>query len=151
MIRNLIGLGMFAMLSLFVTSQLFAQEDVIKERKGLMKSNSKASKAVKGAVKEGDFAAIEENAKKIVANADNIVALFPEGSTAKNSRAKAEIWQERDDFKAKANDLKDAARKLANAASAMDSEQVKVQYKAVGKACGSCHKRYRARKKKRRK
>jgi len=33
----------------------------------------------------------------------------------------------------------------------MDSEQVKVQYKAVGKACGSCHKRYRARKKKRRK
>ena len=149
--RKLIWVGMFTMLSLFVSSQLFSQEDAIKERKGLMKSNNKSAKALKGAVKEGDFATIEKNAKKIVANADNIVALFPEGSTAKNSRAKAEIWQEKDDFKAKANDLKDAARKLANAASAMDSEQVKVQYKAVGKACGSCHKRYRARKKKRRK
>ena len=142
---------MFAMLSLFVTSQLFAQEEVIKERKGLMKANNKAAKALKGAVKEGDFATIEGNAKKIAANIDKFVVLFPEGSTAKNSRAKAEIWQEKDDFKAKANDLKDAARKLANAANAMDSEQVKIQYKAVGKACGSCHKRYRARKKKRRK
>ncbi len=114
-----------------------------------MNSNSKSAKAIKGAVKEGDFATIEENAKKIVANADNMIALFPEGSTAKKSRAKAEIWQEWDDFKAKANDLKNAARQLANAANAKDSEQVKVQSKALGKSCGSCHKRYRARKKKR--
>ena len=140
---------MFAMLSLFVSSQLFSQEDDIKKRKGLMKSNSKSAKAIKGAVKEGDFAAIEENAKKIETNAGNLVALFPEGSTAKKSRAKAEIWQEWDDFKAKVNDLKNAARQLANAASAKDSEQVKVHSKALGKSCGSCHKRYRARKKKR--
>ncbi len=148
--RKLIWLGMFAMLSLFVSSQIFSQEDDIKKRKGLMKSNNKAGKAIKGAVKEGDFAAIEENAKKIAANMDNLVVLFPEGSTAKNSRAKAEIWQEWDDFKTKAKGLKDAARKLANAANAKDSKQVKVQNKAVGKACSSCHKRYRARKKKRR-
>jgi len=147
--RKLIWLGMFAMLSLFVSSQIFSQEDDIKKRKGLMKSNSKSAKAIKGAVKEGDFAAIEENAKKIEANAGNLVALFPEGSTAKKSRAKAEIWQEWDDFKAKVNDLKNAARQLANAANAKDSEQVKVHSKALGKSCGSCHKRYRARKKKR--
>ena len=147
--RKLIWLGIFAMLSLFVSSQIFSQEDDIKKRKGLMKSNSKSAKAIKGAVKEGDFAAIEENAKKIEANAGNLVALFPEGSTAKKSRAKAEIWQEWDDFKAKVNDLKNAARQLANAASAKDSEQVKVHSKALGKSCGSCHKRYRARKKKR--
>ncbi len=147
--RKLIWVGMFAVLSLFVSSQIFSQEDDIKERKALMKSNSKANKAIKGAVKEGDFATIEENAKKLVANADNMVALFPEGSTAKKSRAKAEIWQEWDDFKAKVNDIKDAARQLANAANAKDSEQVQVQNKAIGKACGSCHKRYRARKKKR--
>jgi len=149
--RKLIWLGMFAMLSLFVSSQIFSQEDDIKKRKALMKANNKAAKAIKGAVKEGDFATIEENAKKIVASMDNLVALFPEGSTAKNSRAKVEIWQEWDDFKAKSNDLKDAARLLANAASAKDSEQVKVQSKALGKSCGSCHKRYRARKKKKRK
>ena len=103
--RKLIWIGMFAVLSLFVSSQLFSQEDVVKKRKSLMKSNSKSAKAIKGAVKEGDFATIEENAKKIVANADNLVALFPEGSTAKKSRAKAEIWQEWDDFKGKTNDL----------------------------------------------
>ncbi len=140
---------MFAMLSLFVSSQIFSQEDDIKKRKGIMKSNSKANKAIKAAVKEGDFATIEGNAKKIVAGADNLVALFPEGSTAKNSRAKAEIWQEWDDFKAKVNVLKKEARLLANAASAKDSEQVEVHSKALGKSCGSCHKRYRARKKKR--
>ncbi len=148
--RKLIWLGMFAMLSLFVSSQIFSQEDDIKKRKGLMKSNNKSAKAIKGAVKEGDFATIEGNAKKIEANMDNIVALFPEGSTAKKSRAKAEIWQEWDDFKVKVNDLKNAARQLANAATAKDSEQVQVQYKAVGSSCRSCHKRYRARKKKRR-
>ncbi len=147
--RKLIWLGMFAMLSLFVSSQIFSQEDDIKKRKGIMKSNNKAGKAIKAAVKEGDFATVEQNAKKIVANAGNLVALFPEGSTAKNSRAKAEIWQEWDDFKAKANDLKGAARKLANAANAKDSEQVQVQNKAVRAACSDCHKRYRARKKKR--
>ena len=141
---------MFAVLSLFVSSQLFSQEDVVKKRKSLMKSNSKSAKAIKGAVKEGDFATIEENAKKIVANADNIVALFPEGSTAKKSRAKAEIWQEWDDFKGKSNDLKDAARQLTNAANAMDSEQVGVKNKAVGVTCRECHRRYRARKKKKR-
>ncbi len=148
--RKLIWLGMFAMLSLFVSSQIFSQEDDIKKRKGIMKSNNKAGKAIKAAVKEGDFATVEQNAKKIVANAGNLVALFPEGSTAKNSRAKAEIWQEWDDFKAKVNDLKDAAGKLANAANAKDSEQVQVQNKAVGAACSGCHKRYRARKKKKR-
>ncbi len=145
--RKLIWVGMFAVLSLFVSSQIFSQEDDIKKRKGLMKSNSKSAKAIKGAVKEGDFATIEGNAKKIVANAGNIVALFPEGSTAKKSRAKAEIWQEWDDFKAKANDLKNAARQLANAANAKDSEQVQVQNKAVGVACRGCHKRYRGKKK----
>jgi len=96
--RKLIWLGMFAMLSLFVSSQIFSQEDDIKKRKGLMKSNNKSAKAIKGAVKEGDFATIEQNAKKIGANAGNIVAFFSGGSTAKNSRAKAEIWQEWDDF-----------------------------------------------------
>lgn len=147
--RKLIWLGMFAILSLFVSSQIFSQEDDIKKRKGIMKSNNKAGKAIKAAVKEGDFATVEQNAKKIAANMDKLVALFPEGSTAKNSRAKAEIWQEWDDFKAKVNDLKDASRKLANAANAKDSDQVKIQNKAVGAACSACHKRYRARKKKR--
>jgi len=148
--QKLIWFGMFAVLSLFVSSQLFSQEDVVKDRKSLMKSNSKSAKAIKGAVKEGDFATIEENAKKLVANADNMVALFPEGSTAKKSRAKAEIWQEWDDFKAKTNDFKDAARQLANTANAMDSEQVGVTNKAVAVACRECHRRYRARKKKKR-
>ncbi len=146
--RKLIWLGMFAMLSLFVSSQIFSQEDDIKKRKGIMKSNNKAGKAIKGSVKEGDFATIEQNAKKIVANGGNIVAFFSGGSTAKNSRAKAEIWQKWDEFKGKANNLKDAAGQLASAANAKDLEQVQIQYKAVGGACGSCHKAFRAKKRK---
>ncbi len=145
--RKLIWLGMFAMLSLFVSSQIFSQEDDIKKRKGLMKSNNKSAKAIKGAVKEGDFATIEQNAKKIGANAGNFVAFFSGGSTAKNSRAKAEIWQEWDDFKAKASHLKDTAGQLVSAANAKNSEQVQVQNKAVGAACRACHRSYRGKKK----
>ena len=148
--RKLVLLGMFAMLSLFVSTQLFSQEDDIKKRKSLMKSTSKASKAIKGAVKEGDFATVESNAKKIAKNMDSFASHFPEGSTAKNSRAKAAIWDDWDDFKGKTNKLKSSARQLVNAASAQDLAQVKTEYKAVGKACGSCHKPYRAKKKKKR-
>lgn len=139
--------GMFAVLSLFVTTQLFSQEDVVKERKSAMKANNRAAKALKGAVKDGNFAIIQKNAKIIVTDMDGFVALFPEGSTAKNSRAKAEIWKNWDDFKSKVNDLKTAASQLANAAESKDLAKVQEQYKAVGSACTSCHRAYRARSK----
>jgi len=74
------------------TPQVFAQEEVIKERKNLMKSNNKTKKALGKAVKAMDYAAIESGTKVILANMKKLPTLLPEGSTAKNSRALKTIW-----------------------------------------------------------
>ena len=41
--------GLFALLTLFISAELFAQADVIEKRQKLMKSNSENAKAIKAA------------------------------------------------------------------------------------------------------
>jgi hypothetical protein len=76
--------GLFTLLSLFIISPLFAQEDVIKKRRSLMKSSSSSVKEIKKALAKMDYATIEEKAKVIVGNMERVLNLFPEGSTAAN-------------------------------------------------------------------
>ncbi|NIO09227.1 MAG: cytochrome c [Deltaproteobacteria bacterium] len=147
--HKLILAAAIAVLSLFTATQLFSDENAIKERKGIMKSTNKASRALKGAVKDGNFTTVEENANKIAKNMDTFVTLFPKGSTAKNSRAKADIWKNFDDFKSKASKLQSTARQLANAAGSKNLTQVQEEYKALGNACRNCHRAYRGKRKRR--
>jgi len=87
---------------------------------------------------------------------DKMLDLFPEGSTSKKSRAKAEIWQKWDKFTQYRDKVTQAARSLAKAAAAQDQAEVSLQATNVGKswkkgACGECHKSFlkpRKRKKK---
>ncbi len=141
--------GLFSFLLLFTSSQLFAQGDVVKERRKLMKSNSKAFKAIKKAVKKMDYATIEAKAKVIAANMEKIPNLFPEGSTSKKSRAKAAIWKKWDRFMRGANSNKEVAEFLAEAAAAKDGEKVAILSKGVD--CKSCHRTFRKKKKKKKK
>lgn len=138
--------GLFALLSLFVSSQLFAQTDVIEKRQNLMKSNGAAAKAIKGAVEAKDNATIEAKAKDIMGNAEKISDLFPKGSTAGKTKAKAEIWEKSDDFAKGAKNLRKAASELADAAKSGDGAAVDVKVKALGGACKSCHEPFRAEK-----
>ncbi|MFQ5850157.1 MAG: c-type cytochrome [Candidatus Binatia bacterium] len=129
-----------------VASQLFAQEDVIKKRIELMKSNNSAAKAIKKALKEKDFNTIESKAKVIAGNMDKVLDLFPKGSTSEKSRAKPEIWEKWDEFSKLPGKVKAAAEALAKAAVANDEAEVRVQIKAIGGfrsvACGNCHKSF---------
>jgi cytochrome c556 len=136
---------LFALLSLFVASELFAQQDVIDKRQALMKSNSAAAKAIKGAAETKDYATIETKAKDVVGNADKIVEAFPKGSTNGKTKATDAIWEKSDEFKAKASNLKKAATELADAAKAKDAG-IDTKVKALGDACGACHKAFRAEK-----
>ncbi len=147
--RIFMCVGLFSFLLLFTSSQLFAQGDVVKERRKLMKSNSKAVKAIKKAVKKKDYAAIEAKAKVIAANMEKIPNLFPEGSTAKNSRAKAAIWKKWDRFMRGASSNKEVAEFLAEAAAAKDGEKIAILAKGVD--CNSCHRTFRKKKKKKKK
>ena len=144
--HKLLGAFLFALLSLFVASELFAQQDVIDKRQKLMKDNSAAAKAIKGAVEAKDNATVEAKAKDIMGNADKIVEAFPKGSTKGKTKATDAIWEKSDEFKAKAAGLKKAASELADAAKSGDAAAVDVKVKALGDACGGCRKAFRAEK-----
>lgn len=56
--------------------------------------------------------------------------------------AKAEIWSKTDDFKKVSMAFAAASAKLGEAAGRLDA--VKAAFGGIGKACGGCHKLFRA-------
>ncbi len=143
-----LGIGLLFLLSLVISSQVFAQGDPIEKRRLNMESNSEAaSKAITKAVREGNFAEIQVKVKGIMENMDGILELFPPGSLSEKSRAKPEIWEKWDDFSKYPAKVKKAAQELGDAARAKDEVEVKAKLKALGESCESCHKSFRAPKK----
>jgi cytochrome c556 len=135
-----------AFMALLVSSQVFAQADVIEKRQQAMKSNSADAKAIKAAVESKDYATIETKAKDIMGTAEKIPSLFPKGSTTGKTKALPAIWEKPDDFAKAAKNLSTAAGELAAAAKAKDEAAVGEKVKAVSGACGGCHKAFRAEK-----
>jgi cytochrome c556 len=133
-------------LSVFVATELFAQEDVIEKRQKVMKGQSADAKAIKGAVEAKDYATIETKAKELMGSSEKIPDLFPKGSTKGKTKAKAEIWEKWDEFTKNAKNLNKAASELAAAAKAKDDAAVGEKVKGVSGACGTCHKAFRAEK-----
>ncbi len=135
------GLAVFA--ALLFSTQLFAQ---VEKRQALMKDQSAANKAIKGAVDAKDFATIEAKAKDLMGTSERIVAAFPKGSDKGKTKATAAIWDKSDDFGKAAKNLNKAAGELAAAAKAKDEAAVTAKVKGVSNACGGCHKAFRAEK-----
>jgi cytochrome c556 len=138
--------AVIAFMALLVSSQVFAQAEVIEKRQDAMKGNSANAKAIKAAIESKDYATIETKAKDIMGTAEKIPSLFPKDSTRGKTKAKAEIWEKPDDFAKAAKNLGKAASELAAAAKAKDDAEIGVKVKALGDACGSCHKAFRAEK-----
>ena len=140
--RHLLGgLALFAVL--LFSAQLFAQVD---KRQDLMKEQSAANKAIKGAVETKDFATIEAKAKDLMGTSERIVSLFPKGSDKGKTKATPAILEKSDDFGKAAKNLSKAAGELASAAKAKDEAAVTAKVKGVSDACGGCHKAFRAEK-----
>jgi cytochrome c556 len=137
---------LFVLLSVFISSEVFAQADVNENRQKFMKGNAAASKAIKAAVEAKDFATIEAKAKDLIGNSEKIVGLFPKGSTSGKTKATAAIWDKSDDFANTAKKLGKAAGELAATAKAKDEANLGVKVKALGEACLACHKAFRAEK-----
>jgi cytochrome c556 len=148
--RRFVILGVFGLLSLFVSTRVFAQEDIVKKRKAFMEANYDDLKAIKRAVEQKDYATVELKAKDIMGRMDHLVDYFPKGSITDKSRAKAEIWEKWDEFSKLPVKVKDVADSLAKAAAAKDEARVQSQFKALGPespfrsgACYECHKDFR--------
>lgn len=116
-------------------------------RNDAMKEMGKNMKAIKDIVTAGGPAAdVSVPAQKIAEIAAKIPDLFPQGSDAADDEAKADIWQNWDDFTTKAKGLQNEAGMLASAAGGGDIATVGAQFEKVGGACGACHKVYREKK-----
>src|ERR1700730_8589833 len=144
--RKFVWAGGLTLLVLFVAAKLFAQADVIKRRQKLMKSNSDAARGIKVAAEAKDYATVETKAKDIMGNNTKIAGLFPKGSATGKTKATAAIWEKSDDFAKASKGLQRAASELAAAAKSGNEAEVNVKVKALGEACASCHKAFRAEK-----
>lgn len=144
MVQKLLLGALLGLVTVTFSTQAFAQSDAIEKRQKAMKSNSADAKAIKAAVESKDYATIETKAKDIMGTAEKIPSLFPKGSTTGKTKAKAEIWEKNDDFVKHAKALSKSAGELAAAAKAGNDAEVGVKVKAMGDACGACHKAFRA-------
>ena len=98
------------------------------------------------ATAKGDVKTLENPAKAIARYAAIIPSLFPAGTQAgNNTKALPEVWSDSAGFQKAAAGLGEAATQLAKAANAGDAAGVDAAIKAVGDACGACHRTYRAR------
>jgi len=69
---------------------------------------------------------------------------FTEGSDKGTTRAKPEIWQNKEDFESKMRDMKNALADLQEATAGGDKATIGKQVGATGEACKACHDEYKA-------
>jgi cytochrome c556 len=133
-----------------------AQQDVIKERKDLMKANGAQAKIgadmIKGA-KPFDMAAVHKIFAQFQEAAQKMPNLYPASSkdeagspAADQFSPTAKVWDNMANFKARF--AKFAADAKAADASVKDDATLKAAFGNIGKNdCGACHQIYRAQKK----
>jgi len=69
---------------------------------------------------------------------------FVDGSDKGTTRAKPEIWENKDDFSGKMEDLHKALNELQQATAGGDRDMITKRVGAAGKACKACHDEYKA-------
>jgi cytochrome c556 len=155
MIRTAFAIGLIGIMAWGV-SLAVAQQDVIKERKDLMKANGDQAK-IGAAMVKGDKPYDQAAVHKIFAAFQDAAAkmpdLYPPNSKDETGSPAADkfsptpkVWEDMADFKARFKKLGDDAK--AADASVKDVATLKVAFGNIGKNdCGACHHTYRAEKK----
>jgi cytochrome c556 len=146
MIRSMFAVASIAAIALGV-SVAVAQQDVIKERKDIMKANGDQAKIGAGMVKGEqpfDLAAAQKIFSTFADAAAKMPDLFPDNSkTGEDTAALPKIWEDMPDFKARFVKFGDDAK--AAEASVKDLDSFKTAFGNIGKNdCGGCHQLYRA-------
>jgi cytochrome c556 len=95
---------------------------------------------------KGDVKTLQQPANAMARWMKQFPSQFPAGSdTGHNTKALPVVWSDSAGFQKAADNFVDAADKLSQLAKAGDADGVATQIKAVGDACGACHRTYRAR------
>ena len=154
MFRTMFAVASAAAIVLGV-SVAVAQQDVIKERKELMKHNGAAGKVL-GDMAKGNKPFDLAAAKKAFAAFEDAAAKMPDlfpanskdeaGPSADKFSPTPKVWEDMADFKARFQKL--GADAKAASASVKDVATLKEALGNIGKNdCGACHKIYRSEKK----
>lgn len=120
-------------------------QEIVKYRQSVMKANgahmSAAAAIIFGKV---DFKSdLGEHARALQAINRDLAALFPPGSTSKDSEALPAVWMSHDDFKKRAAAAAERSDALAKAVAAGDTKSYAARFGELGDACKACHKDFR--------
>jgi cytochrome c556 len=126
------------------TTIAFAQADIVKQRQENRKATGPLMKQIKETIDaKGDAKVIVANAAKLKELEVAFVKMFPAGSD-KDSKALPTVWSDSAGFAAADAAANTAYDKLAVAAGSGDMAATAAAFGDVGKACGGCHTKYRA-------
>ena len=92
---------------------------------------------------KGDVKVLENPGKAVARWGDLMPSLFPAGSDKGATKAAPAIWSDHAGFVKASAALSASGAALATAAKAGDQAGVEAAVKAMGDACGACHKDYR--------
>lgn len=131
-----------------VPAQALDPGDTIYTRKAIMWSMGAHMGGIKAGLAAKNGKLIAGHARAIAALTPAFEKLFPKGTETGKTRAKAEIWQQMDKFKAAGKVLQTEASALATVALTGDMAKTGAQFGKMAKmGCGGCHKPFRAEKK----
>ena len=131
------------LLIVFFGFSISANADFISERKAGFRANAASMKAIATAIGGGDFQTVINQAKTISNWAQKIPGYFPEGSGFGDTKARAEIWTNFDDFTALSRANETAANRLVTAAKSGDPGAMMASLKNLGGSCKACHRSYK--------
>jgi cytochrome c556 len=135
------------LLALVFSAGVDAQEGPVKYRQSLMSAVGGHAGAVAqiayGGVPYKDYLA--GHAHALVEVSKQVTIAFKEEIITEDppTRAKAAIWEDWDEFEAKAGDLEKAAAAVAQAAESGDTDAVAAKLDPLWDACKGCHKKFR--------
>lgn len=126
-------------------------ENLVKYRQAVMKAMGEHAAAIASVVKgETSYGAHVANHARGIRDMSLIVPdIFPPESgpdSYKNTRALPKVWAEPAKFKEAVTALQDAAARFAEIAESGDMAAIGPALGDLGKACGGCHKPFRAEK-----
>ena len=117
--------------------------DIIADRKAGFKENAASMKVIAAAFGSRDYDSIINEVKNISSWAQKIPNHFPKGSDTGETKARAEIWFDFDDFETRAKSNQTAAEELIAAVVSRDQSAMITSLKNLGSSCKFCHTNYK--------
>lgn len=120
-----------------------ASDAIISERQAKFRESAGNLRAMRMHLQNADYGAIQTSAEAIAVWAEEMPGYFPDGSHVGKTNAKPAIWDRFDEFSQLADDNKNKALALAEAAASGDANAVQNAMQTVGRTCGACHSQFK--------